>query len=72
MRYVSLSLSTAEVAGLFEGDGASFADLLNELADEGPVSPTFQVEFAAMLDEGGRGLLKQLLDAVVGRDAEGR
>jgi hypothetical protein len=72
MAFFALSVDTDDVALSLRDEGGNFADLLNEIVRDGPVSTAFQVEFAAALDEGGRGLLKQLLDAVVGHDAEGR
>jgi hypothetical protein len=69
MAFFSLTVDTDDVALALRDEGGNFADLLNEIVRDGPVSTTFQVEFAAALDEGGRGLLKQLLDAVVGHDA---
>lgn len=70
MAYFGLTVDTEEVAFALRDEGGHVADLLNEMVREGPVSVTFQVEFAAALDEGGRGLLKQLLDAVVGHDQQ--
>lgn len=69
MKFLSLSVDTSDIARAIDGDGDTFADLFNELVLEGPVSTQFQVDFAEALNDDGRGLLKQLLDAVVGRDA---
>lgn len=70
MAFFSLTVDTDDVALSLRDEGGHVADLLNEIAREGPVTTTFQVEFAAALDEDGRGLLKQLLDAVVGHDQQ--
>ncbi len=70
MAFFSLTVDTDDVALSLRDEGGQFADLLNEIVRDGPASSAFQVEFAAALDEGGRGLLKQLLDAVVGHDRQ--
>ncbi|WP_100965529.1 hypothetical protein [Bosea sp. FBZP-16] len=70
MAFFSLTVDTDDVALSLRDEGGQFADLLNEIVRDGSVSIAFQVEFAAALDEGGRGLLKQLLDAVVGLDRQ--
>lgn len=69
MAFFSLTVDTDDVALSLRDEGGHLADLMNEIVREGPVTTAFQVEFAAALDEDGRGLLKQLLDAVVGHDA---
>lgn len=69
MAFFSLSVDTDDVALSLRDEGGHLADLLNEIVRDGPVTTAFQVEFAEALGESGRGLLKQLLDAVVGHDA---
>lgn len=71
MKFLSVPCDTSDIASAIDGDGETFADLFNELALRGPVSPAFQVEFADTLDDDGRKLLEQLLEAIKGHDAEG-
>ena len=70
MKYLSLSVSTDDISSGLYGDGDVLADLFNEIALHGPLSERVAKEFAEHLDSDGRGLLKQLGDAVSADDAE--